>query len=217
MTTLNTTEDRIEQVWSMCRDVYAMHGRILSFPAQTDPRKTYQWRYVKSLASKLDEWGFDDQTSSVLLDIAVRHITAQGLLHKGLAALLQNNILQICYDTLQHQQTSGNQSINSLELINNWFTQQVNSKDTQKTLLHRANIYSLRNITMWYQSSKLSALFLSLSKSCCKALVRLSKIDPHERSQLPKSIELYNIRSRFINNKQNQTAARKILKDDWRV
>jgi hypothetical protein len=217
MTTLNTTEARIEQVWDMCRGVYADHGRILSFPAGTDPRKTYQWRYARSLAARLDEWGFDDETSSVLLGIAVRHIKDQGLLHKGLAGLLQNNILDICLQDLKSQQMSGNQSIASIEMINKWFTQQIADQDTDKLLLHRSSPHSLRNISIWYQSSKISALFLSLSKTCCKALVRLEKLDPQERMQMPKSIDLYSIRNRFLRNKQNEIAARKILKSDWRT
>lgn len=217
MATIDTDEDRIEQVWNLCCEVYAKHGRILSFPAGTNPHKTYQWRYLKKLTQKIEEWDFDNETSKILLDIAVGYIKEKGLLHKGLAALLQSNMLEVCHDRLKKQQNNNSQSIRSLEHVHHWLRSLTKGEDLYPILMNRKDRYSLRNITIWYQSSKLSRLYLALSKSCCKALVSLATINPHERSLLPKSLELYSIRQRFIKDSTNESLGKKILQDDWRT
>lgn len=216
MKILDTSEERIFEVWDLCVTAYLQHGRKLSFPKHTDPRKTYQWRYVKALASKIDEWDFDEETTISFLNIAVRHTKECGMLNKGLSALHQGNMLQICYDELQKSEDNNNQSITSLKLIKKWFDNTIGDKDPVKFLLKRKDRDAFCNLVLWYQASKISPLYLSLSRSCGRAMARLAKIDQDERSFLPKSTKLYLTRTKFIADSSNKQQAIKLFKDDWR-
>ncbi len=216
MQTLEISDERIQDVWDLCVTAYLQHGRKLTFPQFTDPKKTYQWRYVKALATKLDEWDFDDETSKSFINIAVRHTKECGLLNKGLAALHQGNMLQICYDELKKSVDNNNQSIESLKQIKQWIDRTVGDRDHTQYMLKRKDRDALCNLVMWYHASKVSPLYLSLSRSCGKAMSGLSKTDQAQRSMLPKSTDLYKIRLRFIEDRTNKRLARELFKNDWR-
>lgn len=216
MKTLNTSEERIWEIWDLCVSAYLQYGRKLSFPKHTDPHKTYQWRYIKALVAKIDEWEFDEETTKSFLNIAVRHTKERGLLNKGLAAFHQSNMLQICYDELQKSEDNNNQSISSLKLIRRWMDNTIGDQKPVPLMLKRRDPDAFCNIVLWYQASKLSPLYLSLSRSCGKAIAKLAKIDPHERLMLPKSTELYRIRTRFLADQTNKQQAQQILENDWR-
>lgn len=216
MKTLDISDDQVFIVWDWCVGAYLQHGRKLSFPKHTDPRKTYQWRYAKALAAKLEEWDLDEETSRRFISVAVKHAKECGKLNKGLAALHQGNMLQICLDDLKKCEDNNNQSNSSLEHIKRWFDSQVGDKDPVKLLLKRRDPDAFCNLVIWYQASKLSPLFLSLSRSCGKAMAKLAKQDQHERGLLPKSTELYRIRSQFLEDLNNKKQAHNILQDDWR-
>lgn len=209
------SNDKIMTVWEWCSDAYIQQGIAINFPANTEPSKTYQWRYIKAIAVKFDEWGFDENTARQFIKVAVKHCKDIGVMRKGLAALHQSNLLQICYDNFQKQYENDNQSINSIENIHKWLVGRSNN-DLLRALLYRYDPDELCNITKWYQSSKISRLYLSLSKSCGKAMARLAKSHPEERELLPKTTTLYMIRVEFLENENNVTLAKRIMKSDWR-
>jgi hypothetical protein len=216
MKTCHTDADKIWKVWNWCSDSYLRHGIRLSFPKHTDPVKTYQWRYCRSLTEKLEEWDFDDETSCRFIDIAVQHAKSIGVLRKGLAVLHQGNMLGVVYDLLQQESEFDDQSIQSLVYIKKWFDQQISDGNLITYLLERPHPGSYCNITIWYQANRLSPLFISLSRSCCKALNRLKKLDEEERGLLPKVTELYRLRSDFTDDVNCLKKAKDILGEDWR-
>jgi len=214
MKTLDITDDNIMTVWNWCLSAYLHHGRKLRFPKGTDPQKTYQWRYAKSLTKKFIEWEFSDETAQKFISIAVDHADSQNKLNKGLAALHQDNLLKICYDTLMNDKKKCKQSFSSLEQIKIWFDNEIGNKDPVKMLLKRKDPDMFCNLTLWYQSFQLSPLFLSLSRACGQASVSLSKVDECERSILPDPSKLYLIRTKFLNDQTNIKLANKLLGED---
>jgi hypothetical protein len=202
-------------VWDWCSEAYLQQGIRLKFPAKTDHVKTYQWRYAKSLTLKLAEWDFDEGTTKQFISIAVRHCKEAGVLRKGLAALHQSNLLQICYDELQKQADSYKQCTDSIEHVHAWVL--ARSQDNLlQTLLYRRDPDELCNLTQWVQASRVSRLYLALSRSCGKALARLAKTHPEEREILPKATTLYLLRSEFIEDAGNVANMKQILGPDWR-
>ena len=114
MEALDLSEEQIMTVWHWCFETYIRHNVKLQFPAHTDRTKTYQWRYVRAIALKFAEWDFDESTSRQFINIAVDHAKEVGVFRKGLAALHQSNLLEICYAKLQSQSDTSNQSLDSL-------------------------------------------------------------------------------------------------------
>lgn len=208
---LGVTDEKIWQVWEWCSNSYLRHNKKLAFPKKTDPQKTYQWRYLKALTSKIDEWAIDDDTAQKIIDEAVNYSHRRGLLAKGLAALLQGNILQVCLDSIKTAERNTDQICASLSETERWIAERVGDRNRLETLLCQPTGV-LHNITLWYQATKITPLYLSLSKSCGKAL---AKLDDDERSLLPKSTALYLIRIRFL-AEQDIKVIKAIFGDDWR-
>lgn len=216
MEAIKDAEDRIWEIWQWCSESYLQHGKKIQFPKHTDPKKTYQWRYARALANKLDSWGFDEETSKSFIDIAIKYAKDHGMLNKGMAALHQENMLQICYDKLKNEENSNDQNIRSLSNIKSWLDKQTGQKTLLKTLLKRRDRESFCNLTYWYEASKISPLYLSLSRSCGLALAKLDEQRPDERIILPSTSSLCGIRTSFLKDNSNRTQARRIFGDDWR-
>lgn len=215
MSTLQISDDNIMTVWEWCSEAYLQLGYRLEFPANTDHTKTYQWRYLRSIASKFIEWEFDEQTSKQFIMTAARHCKKAGVLRKGLAALHQSNIMKICYDELQKNSDRNSNGIGLISSTHKWLTERSNG-DIVKTLLYRNDPDEFCNLTKWVQSSRISRLYLALSRPCGIALARLSKNYPVERELLPRTTSLYMLRSEFLKDKSNVSDAKSILGGDWR-
>lgn len=215
MSTLQISDDTIMTIWEWCSEIYLQLGYKLTFPANTDRTKTYQWRYLKSIAAKFSEWEFDEHTSKRFIRTAARHCKKAGILHKGLASLHQSNITRICYEEILKESESSTDIISSIRATNAWLSERSKG-DLIKTLLFRRDPEEYCNLVKWFQSSRVPKLYLALSKSCGIALARLGKTHPEERESLPKTTSLYMLRSEFLKNESNVSDAKSILGNDWR-
>lgn len=211
-----TFADQVMKVWEWCFEAYIRHGIKLQFPANTDPVKTYQWRYARAIALKFDEWDFDEETARQFIDVAVAHAKEIGLLRKGLASLHQTNVLNICYDKLQRQSDSNRHAIDSLRYIHDWLSQRIGRDHAVEVLLRRTDVGQFCNMVKWVRASRISPLYLSLSRSCGRALVELANSHPQERNLLPKPTTLYMLRSEFLEDVGNVKRAKLIFGPDWR-
>lgn len=215
---LLNTEDRVQEVWQWCSEAYIQHGIKLSLPKNTDPQKTYQWRYARSLAKKFEQWDFDEQTSRRFIAVALKHIK-NSRSNKGLAIFHQNNLLDAIYKELQKEISTNRDSLGSLEASHQWVIGHVGN-NMVRSLLCRSDLDSFTNIVRWHQASKLSDLYLSLSYSCFKALAILARSkdrsDLDERRLLPSAARLYLLRSEFVNDVSRMKKAQEILQSDWR-
>lgn len=209
-------DTRVLNVWSWCSDAYLRHGRKLSLPAGTDPAKTYQWRYITAIARKFEEWELTDDAAQKFIDIAVRIAKEKGLLNKGLSVLHQANMLSLCYDRLLVESDTNAQNLDSLRHVRGWLLNKCDGRDLLETLLQRANYDGHCNLTLWYKATRISTLYLALSRACNRALARLNRDTPDERSYLPQATELWLIRDSFLKDDGNVSQARIIFAEDWR-
>lgn len=208
-------DERILRVWGWCSDAYLQYGYRLTFPAKTDPVKTYQWRYTSALVKKFDEWNFDDETAQRFIDIAANYAKEINAVRKGLAIFHQGNILSVCYERLKGDQSQSSQVLESLSHIHNWLATKIGDKDPVECLLQRADM-SFCNLTKWYQASRISALYLACSKKCNRALIRLNQISAEERQLFPSTPKLYLLRHDFLRDRNNIISAKSVLQGDWR-
>jgi hypothetical protein len=209
--------DRVMEIWSWCSEAYLRHGRKMTLPHGTDPAKTYQWRYTIAIARKFEEWDFDEETAKRFIDIAVRHSKQSGTLQKGLASLHQGNILDICYEILQKESDRNVQTIESIKHIHKWLHKKAVSRDLLQVLLHRDDPEGFTNLAMWFQATRVTALYMALSRTCGQAMAILNRDSPEERGLLPRQTELFLLRQEFLHDHSNLIMAREIFANDWRV
>ncbi len=214
MSTTLLSDTRIMSIWEWCSDAYLQHGFKIKFPTATSPQKTYQWRFVKSIAEKFNEWEFDDETAKKFIKIAVGQAKVRGVLKKGLAALHQSNMLKVCYELLTSELNENSNIINSLSAMKKWFDANI-GPDPLERLLYRTNYGALPIIIVWYQGSNLSAHFIAMSKVCSKALMRCQQ-DALEARLLPSPAAIYLLRAEFLSDIRNVEIVSRIFGDDWR-
>lgn len=197
----------ITEVWELCRDIYSLHGRVLSFPQGTDPAKTYQWRYLTVLTKRLQEWDLDRELSRRYIEIAVEYAVANRLLKKGLALFFQPNLQQLFHDQLRADMTGLGRTMGSLTDSGAW----VRAHGGPSVLLKRPNALGYCNLVKWYQAGKVTELYLALSRTAGRAMKTMR---PADRSVLPSSYRLCLLRTQFLTNQSNRESALVIMGGD---
>lgn len=214
---MTTVVDRINLIWHWCRAAYIQFaGRRLSLPKNTDPTKTYQWRYLTALHNKLQQWEFDDNLCKSFIDITVQYAVEHRLLTKGLAIFLQTNLLDECYHRLRAQTAKANDIISIIRSTKDWLAAQTAGADPVTMLLASTGIGAYPNIVRWHQSGQLPEIFLALSRVCGIAISRLTRTRPTDRVLLPTDIRLFLTRTSILREPENKVEVRKLLRDDWR-
>ena len=213
---IRANPDVVKRVWLWCRDAFAQAGYRISFPKNTNPQKTYQWRYAARLAQKLDEWELDEETSKAFIEIMVEYIAERGLLRKGLSAFFQTNALQVCYDRLDNYCSRKARRIESLQESKKFIDAKSRNRPIQRLLLDRPRLDANANIVAWFESNDISMVFLAVSRSCTAALSKLAEVAPEQRDLLPTSADLFCVRSDLMKDKWSREQAKKILGPDWR-
>jgi len=207
-------DEYIWLVWEWCSDAYLRHGRRLKFPADTDPKKTYQWRYVAAVARKFIDWEFDEATAKRFIEIAIDRAQAAGVGQKGLAALHQGNLLQAAYKRLKEESSANDSRLASLAIVRRFLSGlTTDNVALVQRLLVKRDADALPNLVLWVQSNRITPLYLSLSRACNVAMKRLNQ---DERLLLPKATTLFTIRSDFTRDLSNERQARQLLGSDWR-
>jgi len=216
MRKIHTDPKITKKVWLWCQDAYAKHGCRLRFPKDTNPQKTYQWRYAARLAEKLEEWDFDEQTSKAFIELAVGYVKEHKLLRKGLSVFFQTNILQVCYDRIDDYCRGSVDKITVLERSRDFVDAKLHNRSRCNLLLDRSRLDEYANIVEWFESHKIGTLYLALSKSCASALAKLAESAPEQRGLLPSSADLFCLRSEIVNDDVERQKAEEILGSDWR-
>lgn len=198
-------DDEIYTIWHICQDVYKNLGYDLNFPKGTDPKKTYQWRYLKSILAKFRLWSLTTDEMHAFIKIAAEQAKSTGLLHKGLSVLHQNNLLEVSYDRYKRSIRNEDQNVNLLLKHHKWLLKQANGDSIRNILLKKQG--SMKNIVLWYESHSISALYIALSKMCMLAYAQLS---PAELSMMPTKSQLYLIRQDFMVNPKAKQIMREI-------
>jgi hypothetical protein len=211
------TPSKTLRIWKLCQDAFALHGIRLTFPKNTDPHKTYQWRYVSRLTRKIDEWGFDKPTAKAFIDFSVGYVSERKLLHKGLSVFFQSNMLDVCYNRMKKHSDRMSKRVGQFNLSHMFITAKCKGRPITKVLLDRESFDSFRNITRWFESGDLSAIYLATSIGCTKALSALATIAPNERSLLPPESELYCLALNASKDDDFRSQTKTILGNDWRM
>ena len=205
------------RTWKWCQEAFAQHGIKLTFPKNTNPQKTYQWRYVTRLAHKIDEWELDKPTARAFIYFAVCYIREKRLLHKGLSVFFQNNMMDVCFDRMQKHASSSSNRLMQLSTTREFIAARCRNRPTIAVLLSRESFDKMRNIVRWFKSGDITAPYLALSTACTEALAKLAVVAPDERNLLPSESELCCLAINLTKDGDFRQKAKDILDNDWRM
>ncbi len=194
--------DRVITFHDWFADAYRrVTGRRISFPSNTDPTKTYQYRSVKKFAERVAEWNISDGAVKFLIEEVIKYSKEQRLLSRGVAVLNKADLLEECYGRMQNYMEQFSQLLTEIAANHAFF-----QENKHNALTSRRGGYP--NFVLWYQSGKLSEEYLALSKTCLRLIGR-------ERStQLPGLVDLMLVRTRLLENSTLKHHLRDILGED---
>jgi hypothetical protein len=205
------------RTWKWCQEAFAENGIKLTFPKNTNPQKTYQWRYITKLTQRIDEWELDRATAKAFIYFSVSYMKEKKLLHKGLSVFFQGNMADVCYDRMQKQLTNADHNLERIRNAHTFVMSRCNNKSAVALFLNRESFGKLRNIVRWYKSGDITDAYLATSLACTEALSKLSVIAPNERDLLPTESELYCVAIRLTKDGDFRPKAKAILGNDWRM
>lgn len=218
--TTATASDRVEEVWRLCCESYLrIANRRLAMPKGTDPKKTYQWRYLVALDKKLSDLEISSDGRADFIDAVVQYARERNLLHKGLSIFMQSNLLDEVYRRLRERSTGTSDTVSVIRRSKEWLDATLaasNCSSAVELLLERDSIGSYPNIVKWHQAGYLPELFLALSRSCGLAISRLSRSSNVDRASLPPDIRLFLLRTSALSARGVTSSIRDVLLDEWR-
>lgn len=189
-------------------------GRKISLPVNTPPEKTYQYRAVSKFAKQVDEWGLTEPVACALVNAVVRYGEKHDLLNKGASLLNMKSVLRICHDLLREEITRNEVIIESLRHSKNFLQKSIAGGEATERLVSKERRGGFTNFTRWYRSGDLSSSFVSLSKSCRRAL-NLLPFD--ERGEFPADNVLLKSRIRLLSDNELRSNIIEIMGDDLMV
>lgn len=186
------TDSKVFTVYSVFQQAMRKAGRKIQFPKCSDKTKTYQFRWTKTFTQKCyQEYGLDDVVINHLISDIVDYAKKRNLLNKGTQLLCMNNIVDICVKSVENLAADEASLIEELRSCREFLCDQVIDKNILvRKLIEPVNSGGCPNIVYWYNLGHLSEVYLALSKTCIKAMAKLSSDD---RAELPSGFELLRI------------------------
>ena len=196
------------KVWKLFKYAQSSFGRAginIAFPKDTDPKKTYKWRYLFKFAQKLDELQITNEVACRLIDAVATYAVRSKQLHKGLALLVSDSVLETCCKDIERCDKSRDTIIDRI------------CKDAKFVRVNdpmaRSSEHGLPNIVKWHMRGLVSELYISLSEKCENAIIKLDKV---ERSMLPSTKELALTAAATMKDVRIKHKIRSIMGDDLR-
>lgn len=196
------------RVWKLFKYAQSSFGRAgikIAFPKDTDPKKTYKWRYLIKFAQKLDELQASDEVAVRIIDAVAIYAVKSKQLHKGLALLVSDSVLEICCKDIERSDNSRDAIVGRISTDAAF----VRANDP----LGRSCERGLPNIVKWHMSGIVSELYISLSGKCRDAI---SKLDAVEMSMLPSMKSMATAASSIVKDVRIKHKIKMIMGDDWR-
>jgi hypothetical protein len=184
-------------------------GRSVKLQQSTDITKTYAYRSISKFIHNMKNIGLSQDVYLKMIKPMVEYAKMKGLLGRGITVLILKQTLQICYDYLKTQVLKGDLLINDIDKSSSFLKQNINN--LEEVLLKKQNRNSYANIVKWLKSGDLSINYVSLSKSCRKAINKLDKID---REMLPDDFKLLKMRINILSDKELRNEVIDIMGSD---
>jgi hypothetical protein len=198
-------------LFKYCKDKLRNDNIHISFPRDTDPRHTYQWRYLTKFIEKVDKFQISDAFGQELAyNILADAFTKNRAKANGISILNFPSAIESGLNRLVRQESYKKQAVEGLTSIHTFLS---NIPNCIEHLIRKPRIAGSPNIVLYHMQGKISTLYLSVSLTCAAAMRSLS---PKDRRLLPPSSELFECRFRLLNDNCLCKEVQVILGEDWR-
>lgn len=204
----------IIKAYKMLKQSLRRYNRSISFPKNTDPSKTYNWRFLSKFIDEFEKIGLPEYVLSSVIDTVVIEASNRGILDYGVSILTKIDVLKAYNKKLERELTDEVQMINNIIRTHEFLVhqhKQNNNECMTKLLANRIHNRAYANITRWNQSGELNIGYIAVSKSCKKALKMLDK---DELTLYPSPMEFIKIRITITCNKTSLQRLKALLGDD---
>lgn len=208
-------DERILNVYRIFKQCMRKHGKTISFPKSTDPRKTYSWRYLEHFMNRVDAIGLGDDSLDMLIGAVVSHAKQQDMLHRGIAILDHKDILTVARAKLEREVQSENKTLSDIVASHQFLQKQLSLERTPISvytlLTRRTTRLAYANITRWLKANNISSGYIAVSRACRKAL---GTLPPNELQLFPKANDLLRMRLTLTYNESLLPQLRDTLGND---
>jgi len=202
---VQTPDIKIWKIFKYCQDKFRKAGISLTFPKNTDPKKTYKWRYLVGFVKKLEEMEASTDAIHQLIEAIIKYATKNKQLHKGLSLLTSERVLSECCDVILQGHISEDKLIDRVKADYKLVA--------HADLLGKKYARGMSNIVRWYIEGNISEVYLSLSEKCHEAMIKLDKL---ERCMMPSGKELILARMDILSNHKLKGKIKRAMLNDWR-
>ena len=101
MLVVEKKQQRTVRVFKIFRKQMKRYGKFVSFPKNTDPTKTYSWRYLTKFIDDFDTIGLDDGELPSVIEAVVQDAKKRGLLRCGISILNKVDLLAVCHNKFE--------------------------------------------------------------------------------------------------------------------
>lgn len=211
MQTPTLDDQRVDRVFRLLRRSMGRHGRNVGFPNNTDPRKTYSWRYLQNFVERMDVMGLDETVYQPMIDAIVKYAHDHKLLSRGVAVLAKQEILDLCRAKLETEVEERVAILRNVSGSHEFLLEKAKGSNILDVLIKRPNRYAYSNIIGWLDAGSLSLAYIAVSKTCRRAM---RSLQPDELNRLPSRTELHKMRLMLISDSMLLPELRRLLGND---
>lgn len=179
-------------------------GKGFKFAKAKDITDTYHYRWFNSFVDKCYRNGLDLDGAKEVVRSMVVFAKDNGILNKGAALLSRSDIIDVCIRKIEKD----DQDIDEHLITIKESLSTIDVNNPVRMLIKKQHRHGSHNIVLLRDRNKLPDFFISLSKSCMKAVCELKSDD------LLSIREYYLMRMKMI-NKFGDDTLREIMGDEY--
>ena len=210
----HTIERKIIITYRTFKRIMKRYGKVVSFPKNTDPSKTYYWRYLRNFIDRCEKLDLDDDILSNVIEAMIIEAKRRKILHCGMSILTKIEPMGACQRKLERDIQDQTQALGNLERTYFFLQRQLTESkynDLFDLLINKSNKKARPNIICWYDSNQISLGYLAVSRVCKKVLHAL---DGEQLDIFPNSKEMLRIRLQLLDRQPGVEKLRKLLGGD---
>lgn len=199
-------DDCVIKVYERCLSVFAKHNINVSFPSNTDKRKTYKWRYLQKFCDKLIELNIEDSDVDDLINGIVEYASTHNLIKQGLSILNSTKAIESSIKSLNLKSTSASNVVDHIKTSKQFITGLGNT--ARSHLSYKSSRIAVPNLVLYVMSGKISQYYVAVSKLCNEIYNNMNEVDRSKFDNLDA------VRYKIISHR-GLKSIKEIIGDDW--
>jgi len=215
--TTEIQEFQVSKIWAWYQEaMWKCAGRKVNMPGHTDPKKTYQYRWMSAFVENLKDWQItSDDLERRMVFAVVKYARDHKLLRMGASILAMQKVLEICHNSIQEERKNFIEFATDLQRSRHFLIENCGSPFDMHKMLAQEKPGGYVNIVFWLKSGRISTTYLCLSSACHKALAVVEKWEPGQRKEIPSHGDLLKRRLRILAEPTLKKIAQRILGVDY--